>query len=881
VPNGWRMNDPLSDAEVERLLDEALMLAPPERETLLSRVAAAHAASAARLRGLLEHAARADGFLERRPLRERALRSGEFAGGSAPGTAVGPYRLERRLGAGGMGEVWLAYRVDGGFRQQVAIKLLHVQDEAALGRFDAERQILASLEHPGIARLYDGGVSADGRAYMVMEYVEGENILTWCRTRSCTLRQRLALFVEVCEAVAYAHALLVVHRDLKPNNILVSFAGAVKLLDFGIARLLSADAPGDTTRTTSASPAYAAPEQLTGGRIGTATDVHALGVTLFELLTERLPWPVQDLPLGLAVERLLHAAPPAPSAVARPDGPVPSRALRGDLDAIVGKALRHEPGARYADARTLAEDVGRYLRHMPVRARSGARVYVARRLVRRHWAAIAGLAVLVLVVGATAIYAEMARRRTEAALERADAVRGLVVGLFEDNDPEARAGKALSARQLVDLGAQRLRERPGTDPDTRIELLGVLGRLYLSLGEYAPASEMQDQRLRLAAERYAEDDPRLTAARIDAAQALVTVERFAAARALFEQALRTMRDGPALERARVLQQLAMLHFQQGDYAAAERGIEATLALYRTMPAVPQLEMADAIADLGLVQFAAGRIAASEAPLREALAMAQPYELERPHALRSIRSALAKALTALGRFDEAVRVTEANIAAITRVYGADHPTNAEQIYQLGTIARMRGEHDAAIAAYRRALEIYRHAYGPEHSYVATTLTSLGTSIGASGRVEEALAILSEARATYQRSLGPDHPHVAIATTTLGNMRLRAGDLAGAEREFATALAAFARSGDGRHPYAEAARMAHDRLSGEFGPADYRVLDAARTLTRCLVELGRREEARAVVASTAAAVDALEQAGEAQRAAVAALQETVAAGTAPRR
>jgi len=304
-----------------------------------------------------------------------------------------------------MGGVYLAERIAGDFRQRVALKLVRDGVDASPERFNAERQILAGLEHPGIARLIDGGVSADGRPYMAMEYVEGQDLLSHCRVRGAPLEERLALFLQICEAVSYAHAHLVVHRDLKPANVFVTAEGRVKLLDFGIAKLLQPNVIGDATFTAHLSPAYAAPEQLAGGAITTATDVYSLGVTLYQLLCDQLPWKVAGMPFVVAIERLMGDKFPPPSAVAGAGGAVPARQLRGDLDAIVIKALRKEPKARYPDARALAEDLGRSLRHEPVRAREGARIYVLRRFLRRNWLPLLAAATVfaVLCLGIAAV----------------------------------------------------------------------------------------------------------------------------------------------------------------------------------------------------------------------------------------------------------------------------------------------------------------------------------------------------------------------------------------------------------------------------------------------------------------------------------------------
>jgi serine/threonine-protein kinase len=457
------------DGRIEKLLDGALDLPSEDRASFLRERCGADTALLERLQKLLALADSRAGFLDR-----PAVRIEPWSPDSAPdqlaSPQVGQFRLVRRLGAGGMGEVFLAERTEGGFRQRVALKILRPEVGGSLERFNAERQILAALDHPGIARLYDGGLSADGRPYMAMEFVDGQDLIAYCATRGATLEERLALFLQVCDAVAYAHSHLIVHRDLKPANIFVTTEGQVKLLDFGIAKLLHADAVADATQDTHLSPAFAAPEQLTGGTVTTATDVYALGVTLFQLLAGRLPWQVQEIPLASTLERLLDEAPLRASDVASDTAMVPASRLRGDLDAIIARALRREPDARYADARALAVDLIRYLNHEPVQARMGTRAYTLRRFLRRNRMPLsaAALVVLALVAGIAGVAWQARRAQGEAA--RATATKDFLVSVFRTSDPRIAADKPrgeTTARELLDRGAARIETEFADQPETR------------------------------------------------------------------------------------------------------------------------------------------------------------------------------------------------------------------------------------------------------------------------------------------------------------------------------------------------------------------------------------------------------------------------------
>jgi eukaryotic-like serine/threonine-protein kinase len=343
----------------EHTLDEA----PARRDAYLSTVCANRPGLRRRIARLMALAESRAGFLDRSPLR-RTTAARPLDRTYGPGHRVGSYRLTRRLGSGGMAEVWLAECVDGKRPQRVAVKISRARDAVGVC-FAAEREILGSLAHPGIVELHGGGLDAAGSAYIVMEYVEGEHLIAYCEARCLGLDERLSLFLEVCDIVSYAHAHRVVHRDLKPSNILVAADGVVKLLDFGISKVLDRDDAGEAARPIRLSPAYAAPEELAGGRAGTSADVHALGVILFELLTGTLPWASEASSLTLAVKRLFVTDAPPPSRAVTAGSPFAAGAIVGDLDAIVGMALRRDPRARYADARALADDLRRYLDHEP------------------------------------------------------------------------------------------------------------------------------------------------------------------------------------------------------------------------------------------------------------------------------------------------------------------------------------------------------------------------------------------------------------------------------------------------------------------------------------------------------------------------------------
>lgn len=789
------------------------------------------------------------------------------------GTCLGPWRIGNLIGRGGMGEVYAATRADGAFEQRVAIKLLRHESVGELQRFHAERRILATLEHPGIARLLDGGMAPDGRPYTVMEYVEGRSLTDYCRERRAILRERLELFAHVCEAVSFAHRNLIIHRDLKPANILVTVEGQVKLLDFGIAKLVDAAVAPGTAETTIApfTPDYAAPEQLCGQPITTATDIYGLGVVLFELLTDARPLPLRGLPSAHALKLLLDRNAPPPSRIARtnPDAPLPARLLVGDLDAIVGKCLRKEAGHRYETVNALKLDTQRHLRKEPVLARGGARAYLARRFARRNWLPIVAVSTLVLAMAAAAMYANSARLRTESALHRADAVRNFVIDLFHQNDPEAGNSKTMSARELVDLGVRRIESSTGGDADTRIELLGVSGNLYRSLGDYQRSAELQARRLNQAEQAYASGDPRRIEAQLDAAGAEVSAEHFDKAHVLFEQALAgatPARVELLALRVRILLGLGHLEAERDNNQQAIEWTDQAIDLLRHLPTATKADLAEALAHRGSYVFRNGQIAEAEQPLREALALLDPKAHDNITNFLTVREDLGIVLTSLGRFEEARPLLSANVAAVRQLFGDEHPKLADALHQLGAAMRQGGDTASAIPVFREALAIYERKYGPDHSFTATALTSLGQALSADGKHQQAIDALLRAHEIYLKTLGPLHTHTVTASIALADTRLTAGDLAGAERDFRAALEAFRKIGDGKHIYAEAARLglgrtlaaghrcgeadaplrqARARFISEFGIDDRRAVDSAMVLVHCLLQDGRREDALALL------------------------------------
>jgi serine/threonine-protein kinase len=492
---------------LSRLLDEALALHPSERGGWLAALSGRDAGHRATLAQLLAEADNPDDrFLTRPGLDD--LRDAAVLGNTIehPGMRVGPYQLERQIGSGGMGSVWLAHRVDGELERAVALKLPHVSWVPGLNaRLARERDILARLTHPNIARLYDAGTDERGRPYLALEYVEGVPIDAY--VKQLDLRQRLLLFKQVASAVAYAHIHLVVHRDLKPSNVLVDADGNAHLLDFGVAKLLSDEAEGLTQLTRAAgrmlTPGYASPEQVHGQPITVASDVYSLGVLLFEMLTGTRPFHVTGASLTELEAAATEELPPLASSrvTAKPT----QRALRGDLDTILAKALRREPEARYRTVDGLIDDLDRHMNGEPVLARPASGWYRASRFVRRHrdYVALATSALIAVFIGTGFAVVQAKRateqaRRAEAQAERADAVRDFMIGLFDLNhgdDPNKLYLRQLPTDALVERGARRITARYERNPLLRAEMMGIAGTIFADIGDSKHAIEMANGQL--------------------------------------------------------------------------------------------------------------------------------------------------------------------------------------------------------------------------------------------------------------------------------------------------------------------------------------------------------------------------------------------------
>jgi eukaryotic-like serine/threonine-protein kinase len=708
------------------------------------------------------------------------------------GERIGDYRILREIGRGGASIVYLAERADGAFHQQVALKLLRgdLGDVIGRQRFDQERQILATLSHPHIARLLDGGVDGRGRSYIVLEYLEGRPLDRYCDDHRLTVERRIDLFLSVARAVAYAHRQLIVHRDLKPGNIMVTEAGEVKLLDFGIAKLLDEAvagphlAPATRTWTRVLTPEYASPEQVQGRPVTIASDVYQLGLVLYELLCGRRACRLEEGSY-LEVERVICGEePPPPSSVATGARPTPeqheaaaarstspialARRLGGDLDTIVLACLRKEPDRRYASPQELVADLERWRAGEPVTARGESRSYRTAKFIRRHRLALtAAAAVLLSLLAGLTVAVEQARRARQEA-RKASEVRDFLVKVFEEADPRASRGEAVTARDLLDRGVARLDGLTG-EPEVQAELLSVAGISYRGLGYYDAAQPLLERALRLQQQLHG---PRsLPAAEVEFSLGLLSSRRtdYDAALAYHGAALATRRallrrDDPLL--------VDSLFGVGGALMAKNRAPEAeahmteALALLRARPGDPGTQTAAILNQLGMLRHRAGDLDGAEANYREALRIRRASSGENhPETAVSLHN-LAALLWRRGRLEEAETAFRQVLALEERLYGEGHATTADTWGYLGHVLRDKGDFLGAGRAYGRAFEIYGATQRKPHPGTANMLHALGDLEMRRGRPAAAEPILRRALQGRADALGDDHRRTREAAVSLG-------------------------------------------------------------------------------------------------------------------
>jgi serine/threonine-protein kinase len=752
---------------LSQLLDEALVLPEGERAFWVATLGVEHASLKALLADLFARpasVATADlvGTLPSfAPPRDEA----EWAAGAI----VGPYRLIRELGRGGMGAVWLAERADGLVKREVALKLpiLAASRQTLTERFARERQILAPLAHPHIARLYDAGFAADGQPYLALEYVAGEPITVYCDRRQLSVRKRAEIFQQVLAAVQYAHASLVLHRDLKPSNILVAPEGEIKLLDFGIAKLMTDGAAHETALTQFAgralTPDYAAPEQITGAPLTTASDVYALGVVLYELLAGARPYRLKRGTRAEIEEAILTQDVARPSAAIATDLAAKRsaavarlrRQIAGDLDTIVLKALRRVPTERYATAETFAQDIGRYLRGEPVQARPASAWYrIAKFAARNKFALLTGSTALVALVAGASLalwQAHVARLETS----RANASKAFVVRLFESvarGNPSGAAGSETTARQLLDVGSRQVLEQSPADPELQLDLLQWFARLNSELDLLEPATKLSERSIALAKQLHGADSWQHAETLAQKADNLYRAGAYVDATKVASEALGIAEKEPH----KTTELRAKMHIIISN---------AAFQLDATKPEEPQRHL-----ELALALLREAR-SASEDRSRAAYYLAW------------IRERKGDFAAAESYYLDGIAAGRANFGERSFIVAFGYENLADMLRRQQRLAEAR-------ETIGKALQIYEFVLGPRHGTVAFAQTTLALIEASSGRYAEAEQLADRAVALARDVFGENARQTGYPATYAARIKADRGELAAATEAFDRAIAVVA-------------------------------------------------------------------------------------------
>ena len=899
-------------------LSEALDLPPDRRAAWLQALAATQPAIALDVSRLL--AVQADTL-------DSFLSGHAFPPGQLPysnqGEVIGNYRVLRELGSGGMAVVYLAERADGHFEQRVALKILHFGADSAEARrhFAQERQILASLNHPAIARLIDGGITSAGLPYLAMEYVEGTPIDAFCDQRAASLAERLHLFLQVADAVQHAHHYLIVHRDLKPSNIVVTPEGAVKLLDFGIAKLLDPDAfvhaaPPTRDAVRLLTPEYASPEQIRGDPTTTATDVHQLGRLLYELLTGRSPYPLRARNSLASLRTVLECEPRRPSAaisgaettaeertsleqVSSARGLTPQRlaqSLRGDLDAILLKALHREPQRRYASVAQFADDVQRYLQREPVSAHDGVRFYRAGKFLQRNLAAVAVAAVVLssflLLIGwyTTQLAGERDRAAAEAQRAAAEAQRARreeataarisdFLGSVFRGSQLGMARADTTARELLDRGAARIEAELAGQPAVQARLLNVIGNVYAQYDLRDKAHALAERALQLNLQEFGTGS--LEAAESQLVLAAIIRDRgeLPAGERLLEEVLRVREAklGPQhVATAEVLQALGMNLYRQGRKLDAirfseraveiysntvspydERSVNAKVTLGMALVSTGQLQrarthyqellpvierslgpehrnLAAALTNLANTKLQLEDYDGAEQQLRQALGILQKLYAPDHSDIQVVLSSLGRLYCLTGRFQEAIGLFEQIIATSRNGGSARRPLEATAQELLGELLRDMGKYDAAHPHLQAAMAIWREFPGESRLRYAISLVDHGQLLLDEGNVAGARQPVEEAMTIARRMLPHGDYDLAPMLVVHGIFLARSGKAAESEAALREALAIYARMLPATHGEVAAANSA----LGEALLAQGKLDQAEQVLTTSEVVLAKQ-------------------------------------------
>jgi serine/threonine-protein kinase len=815
---------------IQALFHEALELPEAERRGHLEAQCKDDPGLVSDVLVLLEEDACGDSLLDR-DVAEAASQVFSDAGlTSPPFKECGPYRIVKEIGEGGMGVVYLAEREDLG--SQVAIKVLRDAElsPARRRRFAIEQRTLAQLNHPGIARLYDADTTRDGTPFFVMEYVEGVPITDFCRARRSTIAERLRLFRAVCEAVLYAHQQAVLHRDLKPSNILVKDDGAVRLLDFGIAKRL--ESLGESIDQTIAvlrlmTPAYASPEQIRGEQVGIQTDVYSLGVVLYELLAGRVPFnlskltpqQVEKVVTEQEAERPSIAAGKVDSAAGKNgQGVVAGKAAWADLDVLCLTAIHKDTQQRYQSVEALLRDVDHFLKGEPLEARPDTVRYRLRKFATRNWRSLTAAGAVFVLVAALVVFfgvrLAIERKTTLAEAARTQRIQKFMTNLFQGGTGDAGPADNLRVVTLLDRGAQEARSL-NAEPEIQAELYQTLGALYENLGKFDEASSLLNlalnerrslfgpdhpqvaeslvalgllrdnqaqlpeaeqlvrEGLAIAKRHYPANHPAVAQGAIALGQVLADRGAYSSAIPVLEEVVRVQsaKGGATPELMAALHALAEAQFSDSHYEVSQSLNERLLPLYRQTYGESHPRVAEVLLTLGQIQHDSGHYAEAEKFERQGLEMIQAwYGKDSPEAATDL-TIYARTLLFERRYDEAVNLLQQSLAIKERVFGKVHSAVASSLNDLGNAASMQGKYDLAEQYFKREADIYRVVYGEHHYLYATARSNLGSMYLGRHEWAKAEAIFRSVIPIYIETQSANSINTGIARIKLGRTLLQ--------------------------------------------------------------------------------------------------------------
>ncbi|WP_440999084.1 tetratricopeptide repeat protein [Fodinibius sp. SL11] len=700
------------------------------------------------------------------------------------GQVVGLYKIIELIGHGGMGSVFKAKRTDGVYNKSVAVKILRrgMDTPSNIGRFERERNILANLDHPNIARLLDGGITEDGLPYLVMEYVDGAPLLQYCEKNKLSIENRLALFEQVCLAVQHAHQNAIIHRDLKPSNILVDTKGKVKVLDFGIAKLMEPDKEGATFQTRTGARmltlGYAAPEQLENQIITTATDSYVLGIQLFELLAGVHPFELDDKNFVEIEEQIREEQPKTPSEkfvelpsqeqkqiVEKRNTSVKAllSTLKGDLDAIVMKALRKEPDHRYSTAEQLLEDINRLKTDLPIIAREDTFRYNASKFIKRHKTRLSVAAVFLLfIIGFTAFYTfQITQERNKAQLEaqKAQEVSDFLTDMFRASNPNYNPQDTVTAATFLKRGEERI-DQLENQPEVQAQLLEVMGRAYTEIGQFEKANPLLKKSYRLR---------------------------------------KTYQGTTSIAYSQSLDALVIFQRLRGNFAEAESLTRESISIIRNNHPNNETLLSNGLNELGLILDQRGKYQEADSVYKAVLQIQQRlYEPNHPKLAHTYNNR-AGVLRKQGQYEQAEELYRRALAIWKKKNGDIHPSTAMGYHDLALILNQQGKLEKADSLYHKGLEIDKKLYEPPNRHIAQSYNNIGTFYGQQGRYEEAKPYLTKAVAMRRKLFSEFHPKLAESLNNLGRLYIELGNYEKAHPYLKEALTIDRENFGETHPY----------------------------------------------------------------------------------